>query len=217
MRGQAGDLKNIAARKQRIMDVGFRLFCERGIESVSMKTIAEQSGVPWTSMYRYFATKLDLVITISTWTWNEYITSYVDRSDRERIQQMTAAEYLKWLLDSFLDLYRNHGDILRFNYSFNSYLRNEQATAEQKQSYLRRVDSLHAAFHQLYEKGMADGTLNRSIAEEEMFSSSFHIMLAAVTRYATGLMYLPPGPETDPERELERLEAMMLREFTVSP
>lgn len=132
VRGQAGDLKNIAARKRRIMDVGFRLFCERGIESVSMKTIAEQSGVPWTSMYRYFATKLDLVITISTWTWNEYITSYVDRSDRERIQQMTAAEYLKWLLDSFLDLYRNHGDILRFNYSFNRYLRSEQATEEQK-------------------------------------------------------------------------------------
>lgn len=33
VRGQAGDLKNIAARKQRIMDVGFRLFCERRIQS----------------------------------------------------------------------------------------------------------------------------------------------------------------------------------------
>ena len=217
MRGKAGDLANIAAKKQRIMEVGFQLFSQRGIESVSMKTVAEHSEVPWTSMYRYFATKLDLVIAVGAWKWDEYIAAYNIAFHQEETARMNAAEHLKWFLDAFLDLYRNHRDILRFNYGFNSYLRNEQATEEQKQSYLRRVDSLHAAFHQLYEKGMADGTLNRSIAEEEMFSSSFHIMLAAVTRYATGLMYLPPGPETDPERELERLEAMMLREFTVSP
>ena len=117
-------------------------------------------------------------------------------------------------MDAFLDLYRNHADILRFNYAFNSYLRNAQATEEQKRPYLRMADDLREAFHQMYEKSMADGTINRSISEVEMFSGAFHIMLAAATRCATGLAYVVPGRENDTEKELERLEAMMLREYT---
>ena len=58
MRGQAGDLANIAAKKQRIMEAGFQLFSERGIESVTMKTIAEQSGVPWNKHVSLFRSEI---------------------------------------------------------------------------------------------------------------------------------------------------------------
>ena len=54
--------------------------------------------------------------------------------------------------------------------------------------------------------------LLKDISEEEMFSSSFHIMLAAVTRYAIGLIYI--SEKTNQEKEVERLEKMILREFT---
>ena len=215
MRGQAGDLANIASRKRRIMETGFQLFSEQGIESVTMKTIAEKSGVPWTSMHRCFAAKVDLVIAIGAWKWNEYIAEYRTVFDQEKTAHMSAAEHLKWYLDAFLDLYRNHRDILCFNYAFNSYLRNEKATEEQEQPYLHEIELLRDAFHRLYEKGLKDGTINRNISEEEMFSSSFHIMLAVVTRCAVGLVYVPPELEASPERELERLKTMMLREYTV--
>ena len=160
---------------------------------------------------------MDLVIAIGAWKWDEYFTAYGAASDQKKAAPMRAAERLKWFLDAFLDLYRNHADILRFNYAFNSYLRNAQATEEQKRPYLRMADDLREAFHQMYEKGMADGTINRSISEEEMFSGAFHIMLAAATRCATGLAYVVPGRENDTEKELERLEAMMLREYTACP
>lgn len=58
MRGQAGDLADIAAKKQRIMEAGFQLFSERGIESVTMKTIAEQSGVPWNKHVSLFHSEI---------------------------------------------------------------------------------------------------------------------------------------------------------------
>ena len=75
------------------------------------------------------------------------------------------------------------------------------------------VDELGKDFHDLYLRGLKDGTLNKEIPEEEMFSSTFHIMLAAVTRYAVGLVY--DSEKTDPEKELVRLKNMLLREFTV--
>ena len=132
---------------------------------------------------------------------------------REALEKMTGAEHLKFYMDGFIDLYHSHKDILRFNYDFNSFLRNEKGIPEQKQPYMKVVDELRKDFHVLYQKGMEDGTLNASISEETMFSSSFHIMLAAVTRYAIGLVYVLEQ-NTDPEIELVMLENLLLREFS---
>jgi hypothetical protein len=91
-------------------------------------------------------------------------------------------------------------------------VRNEKDALAHMQPYINVVNELKKAFHEMYERGKQDGTLNTEISEEEMFSSSFHIMLAAVTRYAIGLIYI--SEKTNPEKEVERLEKMILREFT---
>ena len=213
MRDKAKDEAEKAIRRQRAMESGFRLFAERGIELVTMPDIAEDSGVGRPSLYRYFSSKLDLVIAIGTWKWKEYIDAHNATLTQEQLAGMTAAEYFRWYMDAFIDLYRNHSDILRFNYYFNSFLRNEKATAEQKQPYMGVVEGLRSAFHELYEKGMKDGTIRTNLTEEAMLSSSFHIMLAAVTRYAVGLVYVPETG-TDPESELVMLENALLREYT---
>ena len=74
------------------------------------------------------------------------------------------------------------------------------------------VDSLGVMFHELYQRGMKDGTLRADISEETMVSSSFHIMLAAVTRYAVGLVYVPEKG-ADPESELIMLEELLLSRY----
>ena len=86
---------------------------------------------------------------------------------------MSGAQHLRWYMDSFLDLYRNHKDILCFNYEFNSFLRSELTSPEQKYAYMHIVDGLSRLFHKVYEKGMEDGSLRKDISEEVMFSSSF--------------------------------------------
>ena len=213
MRDKAKDAAEKAIRGQRAMESAFRLFSEKGIDLVTMPDISADSGVGRSSLYRYFSTKLDLVIAIGTWKWNEYIDAYDATLTPEKLSQMTAAEYLRWYMDAFIDLYRNHSDILRFNYYFNSYLRNEKAAQEQVQPYMDVIERLKAGFHEIYEKGVKDGTIRTEISEEAMISSSFHIMLAAVTRYAVGLVYAPEEG-TDPEAELVMLENALLREYT---
>lgn len=196
-----------------ILDAGFKLFSERGIELVTMPEIAEASGVSRATLFRYFPSKLELVVAIGTRKWEEYINWHDSTRTPEEFAQSTAADRLRFFLDSFLDLYRNHSDILRFNYNFNSFLRYEAGTAEQKQPYMRMVEALGAQFHELYRLGKADGTLNTDISEQAMFSSSFHIMLAAVTRYAVGLVVVYENI-SDPESELVMLEELLLSRFT---
>ncbi len=200
-------------RQQKIIETGFRLFSERGIETVTLPEIAKESGVGHATLYRYFNTKLDLVIAISAWSWEKYITEYNASIPQEELLQMTGAEYLRFYLDSFIDLYRNHKDILSFNYDFNSYLRHEAGMKEQTQPFVRMVNNLKDSFHEMYLRGCKDGTLNTEFSEAAMFSGSFHIMLAAATRYAIGLVYIPEG-SGDPEGELIMLEELLLSKYT---
>ena len=195
------------------MESAFRLFSEKGIETVKMTDIVEDCGVSRQSLYRYFSTKTDLVIAVGAWQWREYINRYSAQLPSERDEKLTAAERMKLYMDSFINLYRSHKDILRFNYYFNSFLANERASTEQNRPYTEVVDHLKRAFHELYLKGMKDGTLRTDLPEPVMFSSSFHIMLAASTRYAMGLVYLEDG--VDPERELILLEEALLGTYVV--
>lgn len=196
-----------------ILDVGFKLFAERGIGQVILPEVAKAADVGNATLFRYFPTKTDLVVAIATRKWQEFIEWHNSLLTLEETQNLTGAEYLKFFLDSFLELYRNHKDILRFNYDFNSFVRSAEWTDEQKQPYLQMVDALSRQFHDLYERGTKDGTLNAEIPEQTMFSSVFHIMLAAITRYAVGLAVVN---ESNTESELIMLSKMMLKEFTTN-
>ena len=197
---------------QRILEEGFRLFSERGIELVTMPEVAAASGVGRATLFRYFPSKSELVIAIGTWKWEEYIAWRNTLLPAEKMETLTGAEWLRFFLDAFLNLYRNHADILCFNYNFNSYLKYETSTAEQRQPFMRMVESLSAQFHMLYERGKEDGTLNTEYSERTMFSSIFHIMLAAVTRYSVGLVVVYED-SSNPESELVMLTEMLLSRF----
>lgn len=199
------------AKEHRMLETAYQLFCKKGIEAATMPEIAQVSGVGRATLYRYFPTKLDLVVTIGTWKWQEYIEAYRTPVSAEQIAAMSGAEYLRFYLDSFIELYRSHSDILRFNYEFNSFLRLNAGTAEQRQPYMKMIERLGAEFHELYRRGIDDGTLNAEITEESMFSASFHIMLAAATRYAVGLVYVMEG--ANPAQELIMLEELLLSRF----
>lgn len=178
---------------------------------MTMTEVAEAGKVSRANLFLYFPSKTELVVAISTWKWKEYIEWHNNLLSAEKMEKLTGAEYLKFYIGSFLDLYRNHKDMLRFNYNFNSFLAYQKGTAEQKLPYQKMTDALAMQFHTLYEKGRQDGTLNTDVSEHTMFSSIFHIMLAAVTRYATGLAIVN---ESEPENELVMLADMMLTRFT---
>ena len=197
-----------AAKREHILEEGFRLFSRKGIETVTMPEVAQASGVSRATLYRYFPDKTELVMAISTWKWEEYITSWRSALKEEERARMTAADQFGFFLDSFINLYRHHQDILRFHYSFYSFIRLENPPDEKKLGYTRLIDGLLASFHQLYEKGMRDRTIRTDLPERMMFSALFHILLATVTRYSVGLFYVNGGG-TNPEEELLMLRNML--------
>lgn len=81
---------------------------------------------------------------------------------------MTAAEEFEAYLDSFLDLYRNHKDLLRFNQFFNIFVAGVGTAPELVKPYMNLVKTTGDWFHSIYEKGKTDGTLRTMTAHSAL-------------------------------------------------
>ncbi len=206
------DLIEMASKNQRILESGFRLFSTKSIEMVTMNDVAKEAGLAVSSLYRYYSTKPKLVTAVGTWAWGECIKANTAEEPGTAIPGGTAADLLDLYLSSFLVLYRDYKDLLRFNQFFNVYLTSEAVSVEDRQPYIDLIRSLETRFGAIYRRGLQDGTLRTDVPENEMFSVTLHLMLAAVTRYAVGLVYIG---ETAPDEELRMMKDMLLSRYCV--
>ena len=214
MRNAAKDEIEMAARREAMLREGFRLFAEKGIEPVSMQEVADACKLGVATLYRYYNTKLALVIAIGTRQWADY-RDHARTLWRERDKTMTAAQDLERYLDFYVDLYQNYPDLLRFNQNFNNYVRHESATPAQLRPYLEAVGALGSFAPAIYEKGRRDGTIRTDVPMEKMFTATSHIMLAVAVRYAQGLLFSAED-EADRTEEFELLKRALLREYVIS-
>ena len=206
------DPKQDALQKEetnrRILDAVFCIFSEMSIDKVSMANVANKAGIGIATLYRYYRTKPELVVAVGTHVWSNFIRNYTPIRNDDKI---TAVEELEFFLDSFLELYKNHKKLLCFNQFFNIYIRNEAVPQKALNSYNEMVDRLAMRFHRTYVKGESDKTLCTEMSEKAMFLSIVHLMLAAVTRYAIGLVY---EKDSESYKELILLKNMIMREFS---
>lgn len=203
------DAELMAAKRNILLEKGFELFTGKGIESVSMQNIADKAGCGIATLYRYFDKKQGLVIAVALKKWNDFQELNQKRRANADLGSMTAAGLFEFYLDAFLMLYREQKDLLRFNQMFNLYVESAGIDRTALEPYNEMINKFDANFHMMYERAKQDDTIRTDIPEAEMFSTTLHLMLAAVTRYAVGLVY---KPETgfDEMKELETLKTMML-------
>ena len=206
------DAAQMAANRERLLEAGYKLFNARTIESVSLEQIARAAGIGVATLYRYFGNKTDLAIAISVWKWNEYLqelTLLSDAGEREK----SGAEHFAFYLNSFLEMYRDHRDMLRYNQFFNVYIQGAGTDKARMAPYEQVIGRFADRFRLIWEKGEKDGTLRTEIPWKRAFSATLHVMLAAVTRYAVGLAY-QPEEGAGPEEELAMLRDMIMRQYS---
>ncbi len=199
-------------RRNTFLEKGFELFSEKSIESVTLQDVAKASGAGVATLYRYFSSKPGFLVEMAAWKWDGFFEQNRRRRPLEGFEGKTAADMFEFYLDSFLEVYRNHRPLLRFNQMFNVYLRSEEIDSSHVIMYRGLMKPIADFFHVLYQKALADKTLRTDIPEEEMLSITLHLMLAVVTRYAVGLVYEPEGV-FDAEKELEIQKEMLLQRY----
>ena len=214
MRNKAKDAAQMAIKRNDFLAKSYELFTTKNIESVSMIEVAEKCGYGTTTLYRYFPSKPILVVAVATWIWEQSIRENVERRPSRDFSGMTAVEILDFYLESFIELYRNKRDLLRFNQFFNIYIQSENIDPKVMKPYRDIIEGLKVGFHVMYMRAEQDHTIRIDETEEEMFSTTLHMMLAAVTRYAVGLVYVP-SDGFDAMEELRYLKELILEDYKI--
>ncbi len=204
----------MSERRETFLESGFKLFSSKNIDTVSLQEVADESGLGVATLYRYFVNKPGLVVAVATWKWEEYLKENKARRPSANFEGMKASEIFEFYLDSFLELYRDHRDMLRFNQFFNVYVQAEHIDPDVMEPYKEIIYYLKEFFHEIYLKAQEDHTVRTDEPEEQMFSTTLHLMLAAVTRYAVGLVYTPQDG-FDAQAELETMKEIFLVKYTV--
>ena len=213
MRDARKDAIEMAARRERLLEAGFRLMSARTIEAVTLQQIADEARIGIATLYRYFKAKPDLVIEIGTNIWKRYYVEVEKEYARLNGSAMNAAEELEFFLDSIIELYRSRRDVLRFNRNFDTYVQHERCTAAQMRPYNDAVAVFAKKFHTVVRKARADGSLRIPVSEPRLFVNLLYTMLSVAGKYAEGLVY-PPDGERDMTDELEAIKRMILDSLT---
>ena len=204
------DAIQMAANRKKFLETGYKLFVRRTIDGVSLDEVAKASRIGVATLYRYFGNKTDLAVEIFVWKWKTFWDAYIE--EKEADPGMTAVQRFAVYLDTFLELYRNQRDFLRFNQFFNVYMQGAKPKRKQQFPYESMIDGFADHFREIWEQGEKEGMLHTEIPWQKVFSATLHIMLAAATRYAVGLMY-QPEEAGDPEEELVKLRNLLYREY----
>lgn len=158
--------QNKENNKQYIAKIAFKLFCEQGIENVSIPQVAKTAGVGTTSVYRYFETKIILVAAAATAACQLIRENIYLDIDNDEYRNKTGMEQLEFLLNTYLKIFDGNKNILRFIYQFENYmaiqkLDHDDATRYRDEFLVSKQESAAA-----FEKGFADGSIRKDIDRE---------------------------------------------------
>lgn len=177
------------ARGKRILDVAFQIFVEKKIESVSMGEIAQAAGIGRATLFRCYSNKLELVIAVCTAQWKAYLDELDTNRPLTSIGDIPAIDRFIFTLDSYIDMYQNHKELLQYNDNFNHYVTHEGVRPEQLEAFHASLESADTRFHLMYEKAKEDKTFRTDIPEEEFFRVTLHSMMATCAHYAGGFIW----------------------------
>jgi len=212
--GYRDDNSIMSRRRSRVLETAFTLFTRGTIESVNMTDIADASEMGVASIYRYFGTKANLVIELTTRKWYEYLLRQEERYAALGGGRMTGLEELEFFLGSLTGLYEHHRALLCFNANFDQYIRHEDVDEADMEPYYRCMGLLRSMFSRIYTKGRQDNSIRTDIPEAELFSAILYTVLGTAQKFATGTAITRSSTEADPIQVLRMQKQLILRQLS---
>lgn len=203
------DEREAARRKEQLMKAGFELFSQHGIENVSLQKVADTADVGVATMYKYYQTKVKLVVAISGKIWGSLWNQILEQNGRAFFEKFTAYEYIEFYLDTIIRLYQEQPEMLRFSNNYKNFLYHEKIEDEELNEHLDVLGPLRAMYHKLYEQAKTDHSIRTDISEQQLFTSVAIAMLAVAERYAQGIVWANDH-KSDHTQELKYLKEMIL-------
>lgn len=112
--------KSAILKKERIIEKGFELMCEKGYHNVNCVDIAKYASVSTGIIYQYFNDKRDIFIAGVKNYSNSFMFPMFDVFENKKINNDTIADLLSSIIDNFIDThkmsYRAHEELMSMSH-----------------------------------------------------------------------------------------------------
>lgn len=166
-------------REKRIASTAYRLFIEKGIAPVTMTEIAKKSHVGENTLYRYYPSKIILIMDAKKRLWQEITQSLVDTvTSAPSFAQLTGIEQMSLLIDALRKLYLDFPGFARFSYEFKLFMLDKKIHI----SYAEDALLLHS-FSDLAIGILRKGQQDSSITKKTSVRSLYHCLWGILRGY----------------------------------
>lgn len=161
--------QDILKRRQTIILTAFELFCERGIEYVTLQEIAQKSEVGEATIYRYFENKVNLVSEAFVLLWDTIMCNIEKTAESvANYDELTGIEQVSVWLETFRELYINNADFILFSYEAKLYLIRQKVKLDHTQQDVL-MHAIKGPCLSAIEKGKRDCTISTCQNSEDLF------------------------------------------------
>lgn len=187
-----------------------KLFLEKGLDNVTIKDIAKESGLTERSIYRYFPTRIDLMLHADYLLWAqmkkevEYIVS------DSFYQGQTGLEQIRILLNYYSTLFAKQPKVVRL------ILESEMAFAKNG-VVISRKDIPPGSFQSdtplanAIRTGLKDGSVSKDIDAEQVYYLTYDSILGVMQRCFLGDVYKKDAHNA--QKRIEHLSEMLIAAF----
>lgn len=190
-------------RKENILEKALIEFCRNGIENTTIADVAKASEVGVASMYRYFSTKIQLVIECASLFWEKEEEIFTPSLMTEEYMALKGIEQLKTILLVFVKVFEEYGDFLKFIYEFDTYIRKEKIDKDRLMEYEKKIILIKPIFTEALKKGQKDHTINLKYSMDETYFTMTHLLLSLSQKLAIYGDILEMDKEVKPKKQIE--------------
>ncbi|MDE6586054.1 MAG: TetR/AcrR family transcriptional regulator; helix-turn-helix transcriptional regulator [Clostridia bacterium] len=153
-----------------IVEKAIKVFLERSISEVTIHDIAVSAGVGEATIYRYFATKQNLVCAVATELEKIIFKTYFDFS-----RAKSGFEKLSLFYHSYLEIFTSRREFFKFINEFDAFMISEGKTDNAE--YSSGLDMFKELCTGAYNEGLKDGSVKHFDDFETFYYATTHALL----------------------------------------
>ncbi len=160
----------IEYNRRHITQTALDLFCKKGILRTTVEEIADAGDISKVTVYHYFPTKTDIVLSVT----DEILKNYMSSDGQLAVfsadfENLTGLDQIKSLLDIYLDFSGHNVDYLIFICEMEIYVRINKLTQTQQKTLRLHQKALTSFLKNALFKGLQDQSIKITCAPESLF------------------------------------------------
>lgn len=196
--------------KRLVTEKALECFIQNGISNTRISDIAAASGLTQRSVFRYFASKDDIIIAAAFCYWERAKAHIARELEKHTGAAQTGIEQIRIILQSYANMLFTDPEGIRFSLDAEVALYNAGKNAHVVNRPPERYESHMGPLSQAVLRGLADGTVDPGADVRQLYYNAYDSILGMMQRLSLGV---PSVNELDAHERLRAMCEMFTQEF----